>query len=140
MIVDEGSFRDRSSRVFYQGGAVLRALDRCAAEDWKHLSQARFFEDFIRQGRLIPTKLLDHLPDALPPGEEWCAVLQHERIPFVSYPYEWTFGMLRDAALLHLDLLASARRRNDFKGLIGIQRAVGWDPACLHRYTFLPPT
>ena len=32
------------------------------------------------------------------------AVLRHERIPFVSYPYEWTFGMLRDAALLQLDL------------------------------------
>jgi hypothetical protein len=31
-------------------------------------------------------------------------VLRHERIPFVSYPYEWTFGMLREAALLQLDL------------------------------------
>ena len=32
-------------------------------------------------------------------------MLRHERLPFISYPYEWTFGMLRDAALLHLDLL-----------------------------------
>ncbi len=31
-------------------------------------------------------------------------MLRHERIPFVSYPYEWTFGMLREAALLQLDL------------------------------------
>ena len=35
-------------------------------------------------------------------------VLRHARIPLVSYPYEWTFGMLRDAALLQLDLLARA--------------------------------
>ena len=34
-------------------------------------------------------------------------MLEHERIPFVSYPYEWTFDMLRDAALLHLKLLES---------------------------------
>jgi hypothetical protein len=35
-------------------------------------------------------------------------VLRHERVPVVSYPYEWTFGMLRDAALLELDLLLAA--------------------------------
>ncbi|HZJ29491.1 MAG TPA: hypothetical protein VFD37_05835 [Solirubrobacterales bacterium] len=35
-------------------------------------------------------------------------MLRHERIPFVSYPYEWTFGMLRDAALLQLDLQLAA--------------------------------
>ena len=34
--------------------------------------------------------------------------LEHERIPFVSYPYEWTFSMLKDAALVHLDLLLAA--------------------------------
>jgi hypothetical protein len=36
------------------------------------------------------------------------AVLRHERIPVVSYPYEWTFGMLQDATLLELDLLLDA--------------------------------
>ena len=36
------------------------------------------------------------------------ATLRHERVPFVSYPYEWTFSMLRDAALLQLDLLRAA--------------------------------
>jgi hypothetical protein len=37
-------------------------------------------------------------------AEEYDAVLRHELIPFVSYPYEWTPGMLRDAALLTLDI------------------------------------
>jgi hypothetical protein len=44
---------------------------------------------------------------AAPPAlraEEYGAVLRHELIPFVSYPYEWTPGMLRDAALLTLDI------------------------------------
>ena len=35
-------------------------------------------------------------------------MLEHERIPFISYPYEWTFDMLRDAAVLHLELLLAA--------------------------------
>lgn len=106
--VDGGSYRDRSSKVFYQGKTVLRALDARALENWERLAQTRFFADFTDRGHLISTKRLDHLPERLPPGQDWRAVLVHERIPFVSYPYEWTFGMLRDAALLHLELLASA--------------------------------
>jgi len=46
-----------------------------------------------------------------PPGlraEEYGAVLRHELIPFVSYAYEWTPGMLRDAALLTLDLMLAS--------------------------------
>jgi hypothetical protein len=35
-------------------------------------------------------------------------LLEHERVPFVSYPYEWSFSMLRDAALLQLRLLRLA--------------------------------
>ena len=39
---------------------------------------------------------------------EPAGVLRHERIPFVSYPYEWTFSMLKDAALVQLDLLLAS--------------------------------
>ena len=38
----------------------------------------------------------------------WAAVLEHERLPLVSYPYEWSFSMLKDAALLQLDLTRAA--------------------------------
>ena len=41
-------------------------------------------------------------------SEEWASVLEHERVPFISYPYEWSFSMLRDGALLTLDLLSEA--------------------------------
>ena len=41
-------------------------------------------------------------------AKETAGVLKHELIPFVSYPYEWTFSMLKDAALLQLDLLLAA--------------------------------
>ena len=43
-----------------------------------------------------------------PLGATAAGVLRHEAIPFVSYPYEWPWGMLRDAALLQLELLAAA--------------------------------
>ena len=31
-------------------------------------------------------------------------VLEHDRIPYISYPYEWPYSALRCAALHHLDL------------------------------------
>jgi hypothetical protein len=42
------------------------------------------------------------------------SVLEHAPVPFVSYPYEWSFDMLRDAALLTLELM----RRSLEKGFI----------------------
>ncbi len=39
---------------------------------------------------------------------KWVAVLQHQVVPVVTYPYEWSFSMLRDAALLTLSLLQQA--------------------------------
>ena len=39
-------------------------------------------------------------------------VLEHPRIPFISYPYEWSFSALKAAALLHLDIQQAALKKN----------------------------
>ena len=107
--LDTGSFRDPDSRVFYSDGAVLRALSERGAADWRALAASRLFADATAAGRLVATEEID-VADGQPllRGASAAAVLRHERIPFVSYPYEWTPGMLRDAALLQLDLLLAA--------------------------------
>ena len=93
--------------VFYRDGAVFRGISAKALQDWEQLSASAFFRAGTAQGRIVAT-------ERVPPGVEsrlrgeWAAVLEHARIPFVSYPYEWTFSMLKDAALLHLELLAAA--------------------------------
>ena len=107
--LDTGSFRDPDSRVFYSDGAVLRALSERGARDWRALAATGLFAEATAAGRLVATEEVaadDGLP--LLRGEPAAAVLRHERIAFVSYPYEWTAGMLRDAALLQLDLLLAA--------------------------------
>ena len=100
--VEPGSFRDRDSRVVVAPDAVYRALSGTGAEDWRALAGSPLLERLQSEGSLIGTEEVgaDALGDAaaeiLPEGTE--TVLRHERLPFVSYPYEWTFGMLRDAA------------------------------------------
>jgi len=106
---DPGSFRDRDGRVFLRDGKVYRALSAAATADWQALKATRFFPAAVASRRVIATR--ESTVDASDFGQldkSWVSVLEHERIPFVSYPYEWTFGMLRDAALLQLDLLLRA--------------------------------
>ncbi|MFI1196179.1 class I SAM-dependent methyltransferase [Micromonospora sp. NPDC020750] len=106
--VEPGSFRDPANRVFYADGEVLRGLDARAAEDWRALAASEFFPPLLAAGKVCGTEPV--APDRFraPDGVPWAAVLRHERIPFVSHPYEWSFGMLRDAALLHLEVLRAA--------------------------------
>ena len=78
---------------------MLRALSEEGLEDWRALSGSRLFGEAVSEGKLVGTTVADATIDGA------AAVLEHERIPFVSYPYEWTFAMLRDAALLQLELL-----------------------------------
>jgi SAM-dependent methyltransferase len=101
--LEPGSFRDWDSRVFYDDGRVLRALSEDGLADWEALSESKLFAEAVSEGKLVATSRVDQasIGDA-------AAVLEHERIPFVSYPYEWTFAMLRDAALLQLELLRRA--------------------------------
>jgi len=81
--------------------------------DWKALSATRFFPRFSGAGKIVRTEIVDSFdsPKVQPQGQ-WLGVLKHERIPFISYPYEWSFGMLKDAGLLQLELLLEALKED----------------------------
>ena len=105
---DAGSFRDPDTRVFRYNGAVFRCLTPRALADWQRLAATEFHARFMADRSVIPTRLVTD-PESLPPlAARWAAVLEHERVPVVSYPYEWSFGMLKDAALLQLDVTRAA--------------------------------
>jgi hypothetical protein len=82
--------------VYSEEGEVLRELSPRGREDWEALERARFFRRALEDGRVVAT-------EEISPG-----LLRHERVSFVSYPYEWPFEMLREAALLQLGLLDEA--------------------------------
>lgn len=99
---DPGSFRDPASHVVFDGDRVLRLLDERGLAGWTALSETRFYARAVEEGRLIESAPVDYR------GDDAAGALEHPRIPLISYPYEWTFTMLKDAALLQLDLLAEA--------------------------------
>ena len=107
-LTEPASFRDPDSKVFYAGGAVFRALSASGLADWTAFAATRLFRDETARGRIVATE--EVAPSELAPELEgqWAGLLRHERVPLVSYPYEWPFGMLKDATLLQLELLEAA--------------------------------
>ena len=105
-----GSFRDYDSRVFSAGGQILRSLSPAALADYEALAGSRFFSEAQEAGTVVHTELVgDYVPppECRPPAG-FAGVLRHERIPFLSWPFEWPFSMLKQAALLTLELMQQA--------------------------------
>ena len=103
---EPSSFRDPGGAIFRKDGRVYRAIYHRSLKDWSDFSASPLFHQLQQERLLIPTHSVD-MDSRFPPDitSAWAAMVEHERIPFVSYPYEWSFGMLRDAALLQLDIL-----------------------------------
>ncbi|HVN15307.1 MAG TPA: hypothetical protein VMT73_06165 [Anaerolineales bacterium] len=95
------SFRDPSGFLFSRGGILYRQVNRMYAEDYACLMDSGLYEKLVKIGLLIP-----HIETDQPPAEKESAfkIIQPERVPFISYPYEWSFSQLKDAALATLSI------------------------------------
>lgn len=102
-----GSFRDRSCRIFEWQGEVCRALDSVSAGNHSLLQRTPFFVQAMERGEIISTV---PAPDLTPLAQSagYASAVRHVRVPIISWPWEWSFSMLRDAALLHLSLMQRA--------------------------------
>jgi hypothetical protein len=89
---------------------VVRALSARGLEDYRKVAATSFFPRLMGEGKIVRTEEaeLDGLRETGLPRGEAAGLLHHELIPFVSYPYEWPFSMLREAALLQLELVAAS--------------------------------
>jgi hypothetical protein len=111
--LDAGSFRDPGGRVVTQKGRIFRVVSRHSLEDWRAFSASPLFDELQRDALLIPTRPAPaDLAAELAATDPGAVVLEHDRVPFLSYPYEWSFSMLRDAALLQLELVERALARD----------------------------
>jgi SAM-dependent methyltransferase len=92
------SFRDPAGSVVHSAGRVLRYVNATGASDFKAFQDSDTVKHFIREGKIVGTCCLESA------NGEGVTVLEHERIPFASYPYEWAPEMLSAAGLLTIDI------------------------------------
>ena len=106
--LDGGSFRDPAGYVFFFDGHTYRALDASSFSLVNELASEGVLNELSSRGYLIKTRVIASteplfitLQAQLPREQHF---LHHETVPLISYPYEWSFSMLADAAQLQLEL------------------------------------
>ena len=97
---DAGSFRDPSGIIFYRNNKVLRQINPCYKEQYLNLKNSGLFDELHRKKLLVRHSESD---EAGITGDSYI-VIEPERIPLISYPFEWCFDQLKDAALLTLKI------------------------------------
>ena len=94
------SFRDPSGFVFTSGGDIFRSVDRRYERQFRHATKSGLYASCIRDGLLLPFDTSDRdfgIPQAI-------AVLKPSSVLQITYPYEWCFDHLKEAALLTLQV------------------------------------
>lgn len=102
------SFRDPNGFMFSRQGTLFRQVNRSYQENYDHLIGSGLYENLVASGLLIP-----HKEVSIEPEEPTLAykILQPEMVPFITYPYEWCFSQLKDAALVTLKIQKRALAR-----------------------------
>jgi hypothetical protein len=103
-----GSFRDPSGFLFMTDGCLYRQIHVSYQRHYDHLMRSGLYQALVAEGLLIP-----HEEDSRLARDSACvyAIIRPAVVPFISYPYEWCFSQLKQAAL---SMLAIQKRALDF--------------------------
>lgn len=95
------SFRDPSGFLFYRRGILLRQVNVVYKEHYEHLMSSGLFKFLTGKDLLVSSEEVDSRNKF---SEDAYVVIKPELVQFISYPYEWCFSQLKDAALLTLQI------------------------------------
>jgi predicted nicotinamide N-methyase len=105
------SFRDPSGFLFKRDGVLYRQVNQVYAEEYTRLMDSGLYAKLVKAGLLVAHTEADpsdsaKAGQAFKPSDADLAfkVIRPEPVPFISYPYEWSFGQLKDAALATLSI------------------------------------
>ncbi len=99
------SFRDPSGFIFLHKDLIYRQINISYKNNYDKLINSGLYKTLIDSDLLISHIECDL--DNIKSNEAY-KVIKPEMIPFISYPYEWSFSQLKDAALLTLEIQKKA--------------------------------
>ncbi len=106
--VDSASFRDPSGHVYRIDGRIFRTVTDHAIDDFEALRASGVYDDLAAAGKVVAAEIVAEAEVPEPLRREARVVLEHPPLPFISYPYEWSFAALKAAALHHLEVHQAA--------------------------------
>lgn len=102
-----GSFRDPAGFIFTHKHAVYRQVNEAGREDYDLLMNSGLYDELVKKSLLAAHKEVAPFKE-LTDDQKRYKIIKPEQIPFISYPYEWTFMQLREAAQLTLHVMQAA--------------------------------
>ena len=93
------SFRDPSGFLFRRNDVIYRQVNQKYAAEYSFLLESGLYQKLVKAGLLIPHTEVNVVPDEPDVAHK---VIQPDQVWFISYPYEWPFSQLKDAALATL--------------------------------------
>src|SRR5215216_3085012 len=95
------SFRDPSGFLFSRDGVLYRQVNRKYEQEYARFMESGLYDKLVKAGLLVAHVEVDQAPAQVDLAHK---IIQPERVPFISYPYEWSFGQLQDAAFATLSI------------------------------------
>lgn len=100
------SFRDPDGFIYTIDNNIYRQICSSYSETYNKFLESGLYSTLIEKNLLIRHEEVD--ANLAYSSENAWKVIKVEKIPFVSYPYEWSFEQLKDAALLTLEIMKIA--------------------------------
>ena len=104
-----GSFRDPDGHVFATPNKILRGISRNCAPFVREFLKSEFYLKHsgtnIVLTKEIPLEAVISCGIKESDAKTYELWIEHKRIPLITYPYEWSFESLKQAACLTLELL-----------------------------------
>ena len=99
------SYRDPSGFVFRRDGVLLRQVNASFREHFDHFISSGLYDRLVAERLLVAHRDVDLASAATPDAYR---VIAPDPVPFISYPYEWSFSQLKDAARVTLRVMREA--------------------------------
>ncbi len=99
------SFKDPSGFVFRANDKFYRQVNQSYADDYHLLMSSGLYKILTDKKLLVPHAEVN---ENFTQSKDWYKTLLPEQLSFISYPYEWSFDELKDAALLTLRVMKIA--------------------------------
>ena len=104
--IENSSFRDRSGFLFYYENEIYRIINFSYKKQYEKFMNSELYQKLEEKNLIISHSEIENLDIDC----DYYKIIKPEKIPFISYPYEWSFSQLKDAALLTLRIQKAAMK------------------------------
>ncbi len=105
------SFRDSDARIINVDGVLLRIIYNSYADNFNAFENSGLLKELQEEKLLVEHNEVHDAKLSETFGKEVYKIIKPEQIPFISYPYEWSFSHLKAAALLTLEIQLKAIKK-----------------------------